>query len=149
MPLIQGKAMWAKVQKADQYGNYCIDVVIDEKGAKQLQNDNLGHAVKTNDNGELVAKFKRKAITGDGKPAPGPIVIDAAGQEFHDLIGNGSTVNVQYHAQKYTKPKPGFKAVLDGVQIIDLVPFGTPVSEFTKVAGYSQETEANIEEAFL
>jgi len=146
MALIQGESMWAKVQKVDQYGNWCIDLVINEDKAKQLKNDNLGHIIKTNDEGKLVAKFKRASVTYDGKPAPGPIVIDAKEQPFHDLIGNGSEVIVQYHAQKYTKPKPGYKAVLDGVQVIDLVPFGTPVSEFKTVEGFSQEAEAAMED---
>lgn len=155
MPLIQGEAMWAQVQKLDKYGNWVTDLVITEEDAKRLQNEGVGHILLDGNkqprmyNGKPVAKFKRPGKLFGDKPNQPPIIIDADEAPFSDLIGNGSKVLVQYHTQKYSQPKPGIKAVLDGVQVLDLVPYGTPVSEFSKVqGGYSQATEQAMEEEF-
>lgn len=139
MPMIRGKAYWAKIvgkpQKAYNPGEFewSIDVSVDEATRKQLISEGLGDKVKNkgDDRGDFI-QFKRNAFKKD--PATGlrtepskPIrIVDHHGNEWgNQLIGNGSTVNVKYAINEFPIPggKKGRKQSVLAIQVWDLVKY--------------------------
>lgn len=149
MAVIKGKVMWAKVHKPDTKfePTWEVIVMLSKEQAKSLKSEGLN--VKVDDNGEFYVRLRRKALTKDGSPNTPPRVLDAEGNPFNKLIGNGSTCAVQYFVSEYNyKGKTGKKTTLMGVKILDLVPFERDeLAEFDGSEGLdgSSEVEADVD----
>lgn len=136
------KCRWASVQepntKWDPLGVYEIEAVLTNEQAAQLVSQGL--AVKEQD-GEKTYRFKSKAggTRKDGTTfkRDAPRVVDGNKQEFTDLIGNDSVVNIAYNIREWTMMgNSGVKGDLVAVQVVKHVPFaGSPVDEFDEVGG--------------
>ena len=109
MSKISGTAYWAKVHQPhfDQYneqGIFSIDVTVDAKTKKQLQDLGLGPRIKNKgDEGNDFITIKRKYTRKDGTKNLAPRVVDSKRTPISSdiLIGNGSLVNVAFDTYDY------------------------------------------------
>jgi len=123
MPVIKGKALWAKVFTPDtKFGpKYTIDLIISKKDYDALGKITT-NGLKINEQGEHVAKFKTAAVWKDGKPKDSPRVVGPDGKApFTQDIGNGSVVNVAYEPYEYKAYGGGVTLTLSGVQVLEHV----------------------------
>jgi len=154
MPVISGTAYWAKVHQPhyDQYneqGIFSIDVTVDTKTKKQLQDLGLGPRIKNkgDERGDFVT-IKRKAKRKDGSANKAPDVMDGMKRPLEGtLIGNGSAVNVLYKTYEWVhKPtgNTGVSADLQAIQVVDLVPYAgaESVSAFEEIPDGSVVTSS-------
>ncbi len=162
MPVLSGKAYWAKVftpqgSKFDPNDlRYAIDVGnLDKKNVKIAEDHGLqiksdpGDSNTKGDKGKFIT-LRRYAFKKDGTPNAKPVVIDAAMAPMTSLIGNGSDVNVEFRPFTFKNGKWAGKtgASLEKVQVVDLVAYegtGTGSVEATElkpVDGGYEETEA-------
>ncbi len=135
MTLVVGKAKWAAITSPNTKFEpvYTINLEVDDSTRDLLVGLNL-----TPIKGETNEfRFKRTAVYKDGSSAPKPNCVDASNTEFTGLIGNGSEVVVDFDQRKWTfAGKTGTKALLHGVQILDLIPYGTPENNFEVLDGF-------------
>lgn len=145
--VIEGKAMWASVLAPNTTFEpmYQIDLVIEDDQVKEAEKQGL--KVKKTDDGNVV-RFRRKQFRKDGQENRPPVVVDARKQPVTELIGNGSYVKVQFNVYEWSnKFGSGTGADLQGVQVIDLVPFtGQDGGEF-EVEDDGSEFEADSKPA--
>ena len=151
MPVISGTAYWAKVHQPhfDQYneqGIFSIDVTVDAKTKKQLQDLGLGPRIKTKDDerGEFIT-IKRKYTRKDGTKNSAPRVVDSKKTPISpdDLIGNGSKVNVAFDTYDYNVGgNQGVGSSLKAVQVIKLIEYSPSenLDEFSEESGYQAKT---------
>lgn len=126
MPVVTGKAMWAKLDKPDSESNkYEITVTqLSKEDAKRLTAEGVGvRDGKTEENEKLrdyglFAKFRSKYPVS---------VIDKDRDPMLDVskVGNGSVVTVQYKPREWEfKFKTGTTFDLQGVRVDELVEYG-------------------------
>ena len=151
MPVISGTAYWAKVHQPhyDQYneqGIFSIDVTVDAKTKKQLQDLGLGPRIKTKDDerGEFIT-IKRKYTRKDGTKNSSPRVVDSKKTPISPdvLIGNGSLVNVAFDTYDYNVGgNKGVGSSLKAVQVTKLVEYSPSenLDEFGEESGYQAPT---------
>ena len=151
MPVISGTAYWAKVHQPhfDQYneqGIFSIDVTVDAKTKKQLQDLGLGPRIKTkgDERGEFIT-IKRKYTRKDGTKNLAPRVVDSKRTPISSdiLIGNGSLVNVAFDTYDYNVGgNKGVGASLTAVQVVKLVQYSPSenLDEFEEESGYQAPT---------
>ncbi len=104
MPMMQGKAMWAKIVgapvKAYTPGEFewTVDIEIDEATQERLKADGAGFYIKYKEGRAPYVQFKRKSIKRDGTPSKPFIIKDRHRNDWDQkvLIGNGSILNVLY-----------------------------------------------------
>ena len=151
MPVISGTAYWAKVHQPhfDQYneqGIFSIDVTVDAKTKKQLQDLGLGPRIKNKgDERNDFVTIKRKYTRKDGTKNSAPRVVDSKKTPISpdDLIGNGSKVNVAFDTYDYNvKGNQGVCASLKAVQVIKLIEYSPSenLDEFSEESGYQAKT---------
>ena len=123
---IQGTAYWAQVQTASKFDTFSIVVGnLDEETVKTLAKSMISHRLmsgpdkKGEDYGTNWVRLNRKSD--DGKP----VIVGPDGiTPFDGMIGNGSKIRVQFESWVSKNNYPnGHK--FTGVQILELVPFGT------------------------
>lgn len=140
---LKGTAYWARVYEGnhDEYGGkefYKITLVPDDESWVKFNKSGLSLKPKeTGDDDELSVTFRRdvhakSGIDKKGKPwtmgGGAPQVVDADGDEFNKLIGNGSLVEIAVDV--YTvkagpmKGKKGHR--LDGVKVLEHVAYEAP-----------------------
>lgn len=120
---VRGIAYWASIQSPNTTFEpvYTIDLAVDEAAADALKAHGL--KAKSTEDG-LIVKFKRKQFKADGSENKRPVIRDAANQPFDELIGNGSEVIVQFNTYEWkNKFGSGIAADLQGVQVVELVPY--------------------------
>ena len=151
MPVISGTAYWAKVHQPhyDQYnekGIFSIDVTVDAKTKKQLQDLGLSPRIKNKDDerGEFIT-IKRKYTRKDGTKNSSPRVVDSKKTPISPdvLIGNGSLVNVAFDTYDYNVGgNKGVGASLKAVQVTKLVQYSPSenLDEFAEESGYQAPT---------
>ena len=151
MPVISGTAYWAKVHQPhyDQYneqGIFSIDVTVDAKTKKQLQDLGLGPRIKNKgDERNDFITIKRKYTRKDGTKNSAPRVVDSKKTPISpdDLIGNGSKVNVAFDTYDYNvKGNQGVGSSLKAVQVIKLIEYSPSenLDEFSEESGYQAKT---------
>lgn len=133
MPMIRGTAAWAKIinpvptyDKTDK--EWTFDLVIDDAAKKTLAGLGVAGQIKINKNGESIIKFSRRVTKKDPDnalnrvPATPIRIVDKHGQPWDNkkLIGNGSTLNVQFAVND--RPN-GKRASVLAVQVWDLVEY--------------------------
>ena len=151
MPVISGTAYWAKVHQPhfDQYneqGIFSIDVTVDAKTKKQLQDLGLGPRIKNKgDERNDFITIKRKYTRKDGTKNSEPRVVDSKKTPISpdDLIGNGSKVNVAFDTYDYNVGgNQGVGSSLKAVQVIKLIEYSPSenLDEFSEESGYQAKT---------
>lgn len=143
MPIAQGTAYWAHVQKPNTRFEpvYSVDLVVDKEVAQELEQQGLN--VKEDDRG-LVCVIRRKVYDKHGKERPKPKVVDAKKNPFEGAVGNGSLVNVQYRPFKWTYGnKSGVSADLIGVQVLELNEYEDDKIVFEEMDGFEAENVAD------
>lgn len=95
--------------------------------------------------GDIVFKFKTKAINKDGSAKKLPLV-DARKNPVSDIVGGGSTLKVAFASRGYQMPSSktyGLTLYLNAVQVLDLVgPGGGGVGAFDEEDGYEAPEDA-------
>lgn len=136
---LSGKAFWARVYEGnhDEYGGkefYKITVALDDESWARFNKSKMKLKPKevSSDDDTLGITFRRyvhaktgvdkkgKAWTLGGGP---PIVIDADGDDFDELIGNGSTVEVLVETYQ---SKMGTGHRLEAVKVLDHITYEAP-----------------------
>ena len=162
MPVVTGKAYWAKLEKPAQKYNttsaedteYCIDLTIDKATRKLLEGLNPSASIKNknDDRGDFFT-FKKNAFNRKGEALPKPRIVDAKKNDIKGtLIGNGSDVRVMFRSveiENVPSMEGKNKFYLDAVQVVDLVPYAQS-EEFDEVEGYIADgavTGTNSEES--
>lgn len=136
------KCQWASVlepnTKFDPIGKYEIEAILNDAQAAAFAD--MGISVKSKDEGKVV-RFKLKAggnrKDGTVYRVDPPRVVDANKQEFKELIGNGSTVNIAYEASPWSvHGNSGVSAKLKAIQVVEHVPYsGGTIDEFDELEG--------------
>lgn len=104
--MIRGEASYAKIlgKAPPGYDNgpaqWVLDLVLDDNSVKDyLETGGSDFYIKSQkDTGKPYLRFVRNALRKDGTEAKPIIVYDSDGKEWdqHDLIGNGSILNVKF-----------------------------------------------------
>jgi hypothetical protein len=139
--IFTGIAYYAQVHKPSQFGNYKVDLVVDDETASELRKIGLKQASSVageDDFGNKIFKpkvyedhpgkcfsFKRKTTTRTGATMSPPIVVGPTKEPFTDPIGNGSKVNVKIglYPTKDASGKEMQGAGLNALQVVELVEF--------------------------
>lgn len=133
---IEGKCKWAAVLKPNTMfePQWCIDIIIENPElASRLSA--AGIAVKEDRDGDTVIKIKRKTHKKSGEPAKPPVVVFEDGSPVEELIGNGSTVVVDFLVYDWSSfGKSGKGTYLNKVTVKDFIPYGEekPTLDFTE-----------------
>ena len=141
MAVISGTAYWASVANPnttfDEDGVWTIDVCQLDASAKKIAK---GLSLPIKNKGDDRGK-------GGGVNRSPSLVDSDLKPMYNTLIGNGSKVNVRFDTYDWEfGGKTGTSADLVGVQVVDLVPYGTDGSaeekDFEAVSGgYSSSEE--------
>lgn len=137
MPMIEGIAYWACIQKPNVNfePKWTIQVAIDKaqytalvSSMKEFANNPKASIQKIewdDEKGGYMARLEQRCERADGTPNEKPRVVNAAGEPMTALVGNGSRVKVLFRIYKSIyKNKEFIKLGLKAVKVIDLVPFG-------------------------
>ena len=121
--IVEGTAYWASVRQPNTTFEpmYTINLVVDDEIAKDFAS--RGHSIREMEEGPAIV-IKRKVNGPNGMTRKAPRLLDSDKNDVDVLIGNGSTVRVQYseYDWEYNKKK-GKGLDLQAVQIVNLVPY--------------------------
>ena len=136
---LRGICKWAMVHSIDEkYGNYKINVYLDDESKERYVKSGLQMTPKTDEDGEFVV-FRRaasKVIKGETVNFGKPKVLNVDNEVTNDLIGNGSKVTIKVLAFDTMN---GIGHRLDAVKIDNLVPYeGKPMETHTP-EGWEEE----------
>ena len=123
--IVEGTAYWASIRTPNTTYEpmYTINLVVDEETAKDFAA--RGHGIREMEEGPAVV-IKRKVNGPNGMVRKAPRLLDQNKNDVDVLIGNGSTVRVQYSEYDWEwKGKAGKGLDLQAVQIVNLVPYKT------------------------
>jgi len=147
MPVVSGKAYWAKLDKAqnpfDQAKpRWSIDVSLNAEGIKFMKGHGVPIKDKEDDRGKFVTLYKDQFLT-NGSELPKPRLMDSQKNDISGtLVGNGSLVKVSFTPREWKmNNRKGVRAVLKDVQVLDLVEYSPP-DEFDVEEGYVSDTPA-------
>ena len=141
---VQGIAYYPCVKSVNKKsGKYSVDLVVDDKTSKQLvvlglvpAQDKKGVDKAYEEHSGKVFKFHREPISSKGNNVGPPGVVDSQGNNVDCLVGNGSKVNVAFFVAKYLyEGEPGCFGYLNGIQVLDLVPYEFEGSSFDAIEG--------------
>jgi hypothetical protein len=131
MALVEGKAYWASVTTPNTTFDpiYSVDLVVDEATASDFEAK--GHRVKDltvkDPSGVPVAvgkaiTIKRKVNGPNGMVRKAPKLYNINKEIIDDMVGNGSTVRVQYKEYPWTwQGKAGKGLDFKAMQVLELV----------------------------
>lgn len=153
-----GRAFWARVYEGnhDEYGGkefYKITIELDNAGWSKFNQSNLSLKVKpVEEGGSDGVTFKRDIHPKTGVDKKGkkwtlgggaPRVVDIDGEEFSELIGNGSKVEVLVNLYQVAngpmKGKWGHR--LDAVKILEHIPYESPDDEDEEIDEVVEEVK--------
>ena len=144
--LIKGKVFWASVVEPNttfEPACWQVDVCIeDEETREKLESIGLTIKNKGDDRGDFFSA-KRKTTKKDGSDRDAPRIIDAKRNPWDNrLIGNGSVAKVKIQPFDYNYAgKSGVSSDLMAMQVIDLVEYGDPSTDFQDEDGFSIDSE--------
>ena len=145
MPVVSGKAYWAKLDKAqnpfDQAKpRWSIDVSLNAEGIKFMKGHGVPIKDKEDDRGKFVTMYKDQFLN-NGSELPNPRLMDSQKNDISGtLVGNGSLVKVSFTPREWKmNNRKGVRAVLKDVQVLDLVEYSPP-DEFDVEEGYVSDT---------
>ena len=128
---VQGKSMWARTQRPDEWGNWSLQLHLDNKSLEivnKLIEQGLKNRLKKDDDGYFMT-FRRptqKMMRGKVIGFTPVEVLDKDGKTPIDVaIGNGSDVTLKLEVYQHGTPGGGKAkaARLQGVRVDNLVPF--------------------------
>lgn len=137
METIRGKAHWAFLTKPNtkwEKHRFEVTLEVDEKTFNEYtQKVKFGCNYK---DGKFLIKIEKPLVKYDGTNDTPPVLVDANAQPTDVIVGNGSEVIVKYHLFEYTRGNHAGKsrAYLDGVQIVELIPYEPKEGESTAPA---------------
>ena len=121
--IVEGTAYWASVRQPNTTFEpmYTINLVVDNEIAIDFAA--RGHSIREMEEGPAIV-IKRKVNGPNGMTRKAPRLLDSDKNDVDVLIGNGSTVRVQYseYDWEYNK-KTGKGLDLQAVQIVNLIPY--------------------------
>ena len=123
--LIEGNVKWVSIMEPNTTFEPCYQasMIVDKKTADEFEA--LGIKTRTDNDGDLLLTFKRKTTKADGTAMRRPVQVDLANQPLNELIGNGSLARIQYAIRDWEwGKKTGKKLDLQGIQVIEHVPYG-------------------------
>lgn len=136
--LVEGVFYYSNPYKADDYGNYNVQLVVNDKTANDLVNMGLKPAQRKveTDQGTFISdvsyeehpgkvfRFRRKSKSKAGKELGAPLVLNSKCLPMKDLIGNGSkgVIEISIYDWEYNGRK-GKSAGLVTVQVNELVKY--------------------------
>jgi len=132
MAVVQGKAYWASVTTPNTTYEpvYTVDLVVDDSVADTFEA--RGFKVKTlsikDESGVptpvgRAITIKRKVNGPDGMVRKAPKLFNKDKEQIDEIIGNGSTVKVQYNEWETSNKFGTFKGLdFQAMQVLDLVP---------------------------
>jgi hypothetical protein len=155
------KVQWAKlnddnVEKPYQgkgVDNWTLQVILSDEQSDAYKKTGFFPKFKRDMDNDLVledglrqVKLKKSTTFGvGGKPKKGVVVVDAYGNPFNDLIGNGSVCNIQCSSHNWTRDgKTGITLELQAVQVLELVEFETSGDEFTPSFSFEKQKEVAL-----
>ena len=145
MPVVSGKAYWAKLDKAqnpfDQAKpRWSIDVSLNAEGIKFMKGHGVPIKDKEDDRGKFVTMYKDQFLN-NGSELPKPRLMDSQKNDISGtLVGNGALVKVSFTPREWKmNNRKGVRAVLKDVQVLDLVEYSPP-DEFDVEEGYVSDT---------
>lgn len=162
-----GTAKWFSVNKVDKFGNYTVELHLDEserslKFIDFLENFGKGKKPfeKTPEGYKLKLKSKSKGTKRDGSTyeISAPAIYNAVGQRIKgaDLeslnVGNGSEIRAKVEVKEYTfMGQDGVTLALKSVQVIKAVEFsggdyGFDAMEVEEVNRETSEQEELVED---
>lgn len=94
---LTGTVKWCKYLEPDRYGNYSVNLYLDDKSKEKFKESGSRTTPKEDDDGEFVVlrrKEVRRNKDGDEIDNGRPVIFDADNNVIEDerLIGNGSKV---------------------------------------------------------
>ena len=131
MAVLEGKAYWASVTTPNTTFEpvYTVDVVVDEEVANSFEA--RGFKVKEmsvkDENGSATPigralTIKRKVNGANGMVRSAPKLFDKNKEPLDTIVGNGSTVKVQYNEWEVDNKYGSFKGLdFQAMQVLDLV----------------------------
>ena len=131
MAVLEGKAYWASVTTPNTTFEpvYTVDVVVDEEVANSFEA--RGFKVKEmsvkDENGSATPigralTIKRKVNGANGMVRSAPKLFDKNKEPLDTIVGNGSTVKVQYNEWETDNKYGRFKGLdFQAMQVLDLV----------------------------
>jgi len=132
MAVIQGKAYWASVTTPNTTYEpvYTVDLVVDESVANDFESRGFrvkNLSIKDESGSETpvgrAITIKRKVNGPNGMVRNAPKLFDANKNPMDEIVGNGSTVKVQYNEWETDNKYGSFKGLdFQAMQVIDLVP---------------------------
>jgi hypothetical protein len=132
MAVIQGKAYWASVTTPNTTYEpvYTVDLVVDETVANDFESRGFrvkNLSIKDESGSETpvgrAITIKRKVNGPNGMVRNAPKLFDANKNPMDEIVGNGSTVKVQYNEWETDNKYGSFKGLdFQAMQVIDLVP---------------------------
>jgi hypothetical protein len=132
MAVIQGKAYWASVTTPNTTYEpvYTVDLVVDEAVANDFESRGFrvkNLSIKDESGSETpvgrAITIKRKVNGPNGMVRNAPKLFDANKNPMDEIVGNGSTVKVQYNEWETDNKYGSFKGLdFQAMQVIDLVP---------------------------
>lgn len=127
----EGECQWAKVFKPDtkfEPHAYKIDIFLEKEGFEIHKASGLKNKAKFTEEGRKYVTFSNKVGKWpSGDPIDPPIIVDAKGEKFDKLIGNGSKVVIEvavYDTQKFGKGHRLMKVV-----VVEHVVYEKPADE--------------------
>ncbi len=131
MAILEGKAYWASVTTPNTTFEpvYTVDLVVDADTASDFESRGFrvkDLSVKAEDGSEQpIGKaivIKRKVNSANNQVRPAPKLFDANKNPIDTIVGNGSTVRVQYNEWETENKYGQFKGLdFQAMQVIDLV----------------------------
>ena len=143
--LIKGKVYWASVVEPNTTYEpaWQVDVCIEDDDTREkLASIGLTIKNKGDDRGDFFSA-KRKTTKKDGSNRDAPRIIDAKRNPWDKrLIGNGSVAKVKIQPFDYNfAGKSGISSDLMAMQIISLVEYGDPSTDFQDEDGFNIDSE--------
>ena len=143
--LIKGKVYWASVVEPNTTYEpaWQVDVCIEDDDTREkLESIGLTIKNKGDDRGDFFSA-KRKTTKKDGSTRDAPRVIDSKRNPWdRRLIGNGSVAKIKIQPYDWDYAgKRGVSSDFMAMQVIDLVEYGDPSTDFQDEDGFSIDSE--------
>ena len=124
--IVEGTAYWASIKTPNTTFEpvYTVNLVVDQATADDFAS--RGHTVKQMDEGPALI-VKRKVNGPNGMVRNAPKLFDKNKEPMDEIVGNGSTVKVQYNEWETSNKFGTFKGLdFQAMQVLDLVEYDAP-----------------------
>ena len=131
MAILEGKAYWASVTTPNTTFEpvYTVDLVVSDEVADdfnsrgfRVKNLTIKNEDGTEDSVGRAVVIKRKVNGTNGMVRPAPKLFDKDKNPLDTIVGNGSTVRVQYNEWETENKYGQFKGLdFQAMQVVDLV----------------------------